>query len=159
MKVPILNFKGLLISAEMRDVHANKISALHLEMNSCDERNSTRTQLIKNLESAIRGYLARSIDELSLGYSDLSDFSPFRLKVLMALRANVKRGETISYGELAKLAGSPSGARAVGAVMSWNPFPLFFPCHRVIAADGSAGGFQAGPEAKQILMSNERRLP
>jgi O-6-methylguanine DNA methyltransferase len=66
--------------------------------------------------------------------------SPFMQRTAHALVA-VPFGETVSYGELADLAGRPRAARAAGAFCSRNPLELFIPCHRVIAADGSLGGY------------------
>ncbi|KUK83504.1 MAG: Uncharacterized protein XD97_0165, partial [Pelotomaculum thermopropionicum] len=60
-----------------------------------------------------------------------------------------------SYGQVARAAGSPRGARAVGGVMRLNRTPLVVPCHRVIAADGSLGGFSGGLEMKKYLLNLE----
>ena len=68
--------------------------------------------------------------------------SPFQQKVVKACRA-IKRGGTLSYGELAAKAGSAGAARAVGSVMRNNRTPLIVPCHRVVAAGGRIGGFSA----------------
>ncbi len=93
---------------------------------------------------------------------DLSPLSDFQLKVLQMLRRKVCRGKVVSYATLAVMSGSPHGARAVGGVMRKNLFPLFFPCHRVIASDGTIGGFMgekdagcSGPALKKQLLLNE----
>ena len=65
-------------------------------------------------------------------------------------------GEVASYGEVARRVGVPKGARAVGQVLACNPVPLFVPCHRVIAADGSLGGFGGGLALKRRLLNHER---
>ena len=85
---------------------------------------------------------------------DLSGLSPFAQKVLREL-AKVPYGETISYGELAKRAGKPKAARAVGSVLAKNPLPIIVPCHRVLASDGSLGGYSAPGRLKlkrQLLL-------
>ncbi len=66
----------------------------------------------------------------------------------------IQYGETISYGELAKRAGSPNAARAVGTVMSSNLIPILIPCHRVVGANGHLGGFSApqGTTLKQKML-------
>jgi methylated-DNA-[protein]-cysteine S-methyltransferase len=97
----------------------------------------TATAAILNL---MEEYLAGKAVELPLAPLDLSGLTPFALRVLSALR-QVPRGSTISYAELAKLARCPNGARAVGNVLRHNPFPLFFPCHRVVNSNGAIGGF------------------
>ena len=75
--------------------------------------------------------------------------------------AKIPFGQTKSYGELATLIGSPKGARAIGRACHTNPFPLFFPCHRVVGHGGALGGFAAGVEIKRKLLEFEggRFLP
>ncbi len=67
-------------------------------------------------------------------------------------------GETRSYGEIADRLGSPGAARAVGRANATNRLPLVVPCHRVIAADGSLGGFNGGLHLKERLLEHERRV-
>jgi len=64
-------------------------------------------------------------------------------------------GETISYGELARRVGNPKAARAVGSANGSNPIPIVIPCHRVIASDGTLGGFGGGLPTKQTLLGLE----
>jgi methylated-DNA-[protein]-cysteine S-methyltransferase len=66
-------------------------------------------------------------------------------------------GETISYGELARRVGNPKASRAVGSANGANPLPIVIPCHRVIAGDGSIGGFGGGLPTKEILLALEQR--
>lgn len=65
-------------------------------------------------------------------------------------------GETISYGELARRVGSPKASRAVGSANGKNPLPIVIPCHRVIAGDGTLGGFGGGLPTKQTLLALEQ---
>ena len=67
-------------------------------------------------------------------------------------------GETRSYGEIADLLDRPGAARAVGRANATNRLPLVVPCHRVIAADGSLGGFNGGLHIKERLLEHERRV-
>lgn len=62
----------------------------------------------------------------------------------------VARGEVTGYGRLARRIGAPGAARAVGAALGRNPFWLFVPCHRVVAGDGSIGGYGDEPDALDI---------
>jgi methylated-DNA-[protein]-cysteine S-methyltransferase len=62
----------------------------------------------------------------------------------------IGRGEVTSYGRLARRIGAPGAARAVGAALGRNPFWLFVPCHRVVAGDGSLGGYGDDPDALDI---------
>ena len=67
-------------------------------------------------------------------------------------------GETRSYGEIADTLGRPGAARAVGRANASNVLPLVVPCHRVIAADGTLGGFNGGLHLKERLLEHERRV-
>lgn len=67
-------------------------------------------------------------------------------------------GETRSYGEVADRLDRPGAARAVGRANATNRLPLVVPCHRVIAADGSLGGFNGGLHLKERLLEHERRV-
>jgi methylated-DNA-[protein]-cysteine S-methyltransferase len=82
------------------------------------------------------------------------EITEFRRTVYEALRT-VPLGETVSYGELAAMAGKPGAARAVGTAMADNPVPIVVPCHRVVASDG-LGGFGGGVELKKTLLKLER---
>ncbi|HEX2053707.1 MAG TPA: methylated-DNA--[protein]-cysteine S-methyltransferase [Actinomycetota bacterium] len=73
---------------------------------------------------------------------DLDGVPAFHRQVYEALRTT-GRGATLTYGELAALAGSPGAARAVGNAMRRNPLAILVPCHRVLAAGGKPGGFSA----------------
>lgn len=64
--------------------------------------------------------------------------------------------ETISYGELARRIGNPKASRAVGLANGRNPVAVIVPCHRVIAADGSLGGYGGGTGRKVQLLELER---
>jgi methylated-DNA-[protein]-cysteine S-methyltransferase len=81
---------------------------------------------------------------------------PFYQTVWRTLR-QVPYGQTISYGELAKLAGKAGGARAVGASMRRNPLLLLVPCHRVVGSGGKIGGFSYGLDWKRFLLDLEQR--
>ena len=64
-------------------------------------------------------------------------------------------GETASYGELARAAGSPGAARAVGSALSKNPHIIVVPCHRVIRKNGEPGRYTGGDEKKIALLAFE----
>ncbi|MCU0582772.1 MAG: methylated-DNA--[protein]-cysteine S-methyltransferase [Syntrophales bacterium] len=61
----------------------------------------------------------------------------------------------MSYGGVASKTGAPGGARAAGQGCAKNPFPILFPCHRVIRSDGSLGGFGGGLKLKRALLEME----
>ena len=78
----------------------------------------------------------------------------FQKKVWKAL-LEIPYGETKSYKEIAEIAGSPKGARAVGGANNKNPISIVVPCHRVIGADGSLVGYGGGLEKKVFLLELE----
>lgn len=79
----------------------------------------------------------------------------FRADVLRHLR-EVRYGSTVTYAELAALAGSPRATRAVGSSMATNPIPIVVPCHRVLRSDGTLGGYAGGLDAKEWLLGLEQ---
>jgi methylated-DNA-[protein]-cysteine S-methyltransferase len=102
-------------------------------------------------------FLAHLLGEGDFVYPVAIDtLPPFHRRVLAVLRT-VPVGETRSYGWLACAAGNGRAARAVGAAMARNPFPLLYPCHRIVRSDGSLGeyGF-GGPMVKEALLAWER---
>ncbi len=74
---------------------------------------------------------------------DLEDRPAWDRDVLAAVRV-IPRGETRSYGDIARAIGRPGAARAVGGAVGRNPVGYVIPCHRVIAADGTLGGYGGG---------------
>lgn len=86
----------------------------------------------------------------------LAGHKPFRQAAWAALR-RIPYGQTRSYGAQAVMMGAGRNfARAIGGANGANPFPLLIPCHRVIAADGRAGGYAGGQGRKQALLAHER---
>ncbi len=85
---------------------------------------------------------------------DLRLATGFRLGVLHHL-PQIGYGQTESYAEVARAAGSPRAVRAVGTACALNPVPLVVPCHRVVRSDGSIGQYAGGPEVKQMLLNLE----
>jgi len=110
----------------------------------------------KQLSEKIKKYCGGSHVEFALDDLDLGGIPEFRVRVYRKL-FETKRGETLSYGELAALAGYYGAARAVGTAMKNNPFPFIIPCHRVIKADGSYGKFFGAEELKKRLIEEEKR--
>lgn len=78
----------------------------------------------------------------------------FQRQVWAALRT-IPYGRTVSYKALAAQIGRPAAMRAVGGANGKNPLPILIPCHRVIAADGSLGGYSLGLEVKRRLLELE----
>lgn len=88
---------------------------------------------------------------------DLTGVPEFQRAVLEAV-ASIPPGQTLTYGQIARKIGKPKAARAVGAALAKNPFPLVIPCHRVVAADG-IGGYSGGSDLKRRLLDLEGDLP
>jgi O-6-methylguanine DNA methyltransferase len=88
---------------------------------------------------------------------DLDDRAPWDQRVLVAV-AEIPWGRTASYGEIARRIGSPRAARAVGGAVGRNPVSLLIPCHRVIASDGTIGGYGSdgwGSRADRLEMKRD----
>jgi methylated-DNA-[protein]-cysteine S-methyltransferase len=85
---------------------------------------------------------------------DLTGATSFQRRVWRVLRT-IPFGETRSYVWVARRIGQPGAARAVGNACGANPVPILIPCHRVVASDGSLGGFSAGLKWKRQLLALE----
>jgi methylated-DNA-[protein]-cysteine S-methyltransferase len=108
-------------------------------------------------------FLARVTDQLDEYFAgSRRDFdlplaatgTDFQRKVWDALMT-IPYGEAISYAELAKRVGNPAASRAVGGANGRNPISIVVPCHRVIQADRTIGGYGGGLPVKQFLLELE----
>ena len=86
---------------------------------------------------------------------DLDGLSAFHARVLRALR-RIPYGALTTYQRLARQAGNAKAPRATGRAVGSNPIPIVVPCHRVIASDGTLGGYGGGLPAKRALLALER---
>jgi methylated-DNA-[protein]-cysteine S-methyltransferase len=110
-------------------------------------------EVFSNLAEKFQAYYSGK----KTNFSDNLDFScatPFQKQVWEATRL-IPYGETRSYGWIARQIGKPLAARAVGNALGKNPFLIVVSCHRVIASDGSLGGFGGGLEIKRALLELE----
>ncbi len=108
--------------------------------------------LLAEAAEQFSGYFTGKRREFSLPLAPLG--TPWQLQVWQGLRA-IPYGQRWSYGQLAAHLGRPKAARAVGSANGRNPLPIVFPCHRVIAASGSLGGFSGGLDIKTWLLDLE----
>ena len=105
------------------------------------------------LKAALAGYASKRLPPL-----DWSGKTEFQKSVWRALR-KIRRGQTKSYGEIARAIGKPKAVRAVGGACGANPIPVLVPCHRVLAANGKIGGFSGGLGWKRSLLKREGVSP
>ena len=92
-----------------------------------------------------------AFDDVELDWEEETDFG----RALGEALAAVPRGDVVTYGELAALAGRPGAARAAGTFCAHNRLPVFVPCHRVVAAGGIGGYGSLGVEYKRRLLALE----
>jgi methylated-DNA-[protein]-cysteine S-methyltransferase len=83
----------------------------------------------------------------------LTDFEKRVFEAVMT----IPFGQTRSYKWIAQRIGRPSSARSVGNALNKNPYAPFVPCHRVIASDGTLGGYRFGLKKKAALLEQEKR--
>jgi len=104
----------------------------------------------------LQGYMAGERTDFSDTRLDMTGIGDFHRAVYASARA-IGWGETTTYGALAREAGSPEAARAIGQAMGRNPVPIIIPCHRVLASGNKVGGFSAfgGTVAKERLLAME----
>ena len=110
-------------------------------------------ELDRPLITALRAYFAGERRRVCVPLADVAA-TPFQRAVWEAIR-RIPHGEVRSYGWIARAIGRPRAARAVGAACGANPWPIIVPCHRVVAADGSLGGYSAGLKWKRLLLRIE----
>lgn len=113
------------------------------------EESSARTgAVVRELEEYFAGERREFTVPLDLRGTD------FQKKCWRAL-LKIPYGKTKSYAEIARAVGCPKGFRAVGMANHDNPVPIIVPCHRVLASDGTLGGYGGGLEVKQKLLELE----
>jgi methylated-DNA-[protein]-cysteine S-methyltransferase len=104
-----------------------------------------------SLAARMRDWFGGAEDDFLDVELDLDGCTPFQLAAVDALR-RVPRGEVVTYGELAALAGRPGAARAIGTLCAVNRFAVIVPCHRVVSASGIGGYGSLGEEYKRRLL-------
>ena len=102
----------------------------------------------------LRAYFAGELEEFDLPLAPVG--TSFQLQVWKRL-CDIKYGQTISYGELARRIGNPKASRAVGLANGSNPIAIVIPCHRVIGSNGKLTGYGGGLPIKEKLLALERR--
>jgi len=119
-----------------------------------EARDSTGTRRDHPLAARIEEYFRGKRVEFDDVPLELEWCTPFQRAVAEALR-RVPYGETVTYGELAALAGYPNAQRAAGTFCAENRFPLVLPCHRVVSAGGIGSYGSLGVGYKRRLLALE----
>jgi methylated-DNA-[protein]-cysteine S-methyltransferase len=122
--------------------------------NISDESKRGGDNFVPTLVARLRRFFVRGDEDFADVELDLSELTPFGRALAHTLRA-VPRGEVVTYGELAALAGRPGAARAAGTFCAQNRLAIFVPCHRVVAAGGLGGYGSLGGSYKRRLLALE----
>lgn len=122
------------------------------ELGSVDDPPERDERIAGELDEYFAGARRTFSVRADLSYVDADHFGR---RVLETLTRDVPWGETVTYGELADMTGSPRAARAVGNVMAHNPVQILIPCHRVVAATGIGGYGRSGVALKRALLELE----
>ena len=125
---------------------------VHIKIKSTAPKSSPETPLLNDACRQLDEYFARERRAFDLPLSPVG--TPFRLRVWDALRT-IPYGCRVSYGDIARMIGSPRACRAVGGANHANPIPIIIPCHRVIGASGALVGFGGGLDVKKYLLDLE----
>ena len=142
--------KGLLRIAYEREDHDAVLAGLAEHVSPRILRAPAR---LDEVAFELDQYFARNRTAFDLPL-DFSLAHGFRRDVQQYLPA-IPYGQTRSYAQVADQVGNPQAVRAVGTACATNALPIVVPCHRVIRADGTAGGYVGGPEAKTFLLTLE----
>jgi len=119
-----------------------------------DWKRNPRHPVLEKASKQIQDYLSgrRTSFSIPLHYEG----TDFQRRVWKQI-ASIPFGKTISYSELAKQAGKSRAVRAAGSATGKNPLCVIIPCHRVIAKDGTLGGFAGGLSRKKRLLAVEKK--
>jgi len=120
-------------------------------------RPSSLSPLLRQAQTQLREFLSGKRHAVDCPV-DLSTGTPFQRRVWRASLA-IPYGRARSYKWVAARVGGARYARAVGMALGANPVPIIVPCHRVVAHDGSLGGFSCGLRVKRRLLALEGTLP
>jgi methylated-DNA-[protein]-cysteine S-methyltransferase len=124
-------------------------------LKSCSDEVMFAPKMLYKESGQIKKYLEGKRRKFTLK-TDIGG-SPFQMKVWNAI-SKVPYGKTLSYSKLAKNVKKSRAFRAVANACGRNPLPIIIPCHRIVAKDGSLGGYTGGLEIKKNLLKIENSL-
>jgi methylated-DNA-[protein]-cysteine S-methyltransferase len=123
-----------------------------LNYTEAETRYNNQSPILKNALKQLRQYFNENRTTFSVPL-DLQ-MPPFYKKALLEV-AKISFGKTVSYQEIARRAGNAKASRAAGSANANNPIAIFIPCHRILASDGTLGGYGGGLDKKMILLEHE----
>jgi len=134
----------------------NRLIELRTRWSNDVAESNTLSNEAAQLKLALTRYITGETPDWPVLPYDFSRLSEFQQAALAELQ-RIPQGTTRTYGQLAAQLNKPKGAQAVGKAMGANPFPVVYPCHRVIASDGKFTGFSAkdGLQMKLWLLRHE----
>lgn len=121
-----------------------------------DIDSARKVRSIPGASDAIRAWVDGDVDAL-LDVPVDQPGGDFQQRAWQAMR-RVKGGTTVSYADLARMAGNPKAVRAAGTACALNHVAPFVPCHRIIHTDGTISAYGFGPELKAMLLEHEGAL-
>jgi len=130
--------------------HLLKSLPYNVQFQVTEKPNQLLTDLLKTLKAIFDGK-----DSESYGFKIAMDHLPSYTRRVLNCTSLIPVGYLTTYGAIAKVAGG--SPRSVGRVEASNPFPLLIPCHRVVRADFSIGGYGLGEKVKLELLQREDR--
>lgn len=132
--------------------HATNHELIHGWISRDYSISHSQVPLVQKAIHELGGYFSKKRKKFTI--KPAFEGTPFQSTIWKMLYT-IPYGHVITYGELARLAGHPNAARAVGSAMACNPVPLIVPCHRVITSNRKLGGFTGGTHIKETLLTLE----
>lgn len=145
---------GFLIGVSMHEAIGYRQEAIELKEAILSSMSRSLSPMAYRLLSELDAYFNGHLNKFKQKIKFITG-TDFEHKVWLALK-EIPYGETRSYKWIAEKIGCPKAVRVVGQALKKNPMPIILPCHRVIASDGSIGGFSCGVEIKGWLLRHER---
>ncbi|MGQ4538134.1 methylated-DNA--[protein]-cysteine S-methyltransferase [Dermabacteraceae bacterium P7074] len=151
----LLAAHGALVSCGWSEGPTQLLPRIHASLlTACGEEVSATAEALRQAAQAVASYyadpLSPALREVPLKQTG-GDFTGRAWQRL----ADIAPGDTVSYAQLAALAGNPRAYRAAANACARNALPLFIPCHRVTATGGALGGFRYGSAIKTALLERE----
>lgn len=147
----VSNYEFIVLLNKSNEIIYINMNDLNIDLSKYKKINSDE-EVIKAFESYFKG----SKKPFEINYK--LEGTNFQMNVWKALKA-IPYGKTVSYSELAKLAGNEKAVRATASAVASNPIVIIIPCHRILRKDGSIGEYSAGgPKVKKHLLDIEKAV-